>query len=102
MPTKQSGVRFSNRLLYDIERAKAHDRHMHRVSHVKSTIDTKPPKFPRHLMLKYKKTQIKIDASAKIQNENRIMLQKMLAIDIKKSRLHPQVIRKTMPSLPPK
>lgn len=70
--------------------------HMQRLQAVKSTVNNKKPKKPKHLFPKKtskpvgKKDFMNFERFQHIQKENRILLKKMLTIDMKNSELHPK------------
>lgn len=73
----------SNRLIADREQVKEHFMHMQRLRNIKPCIDmTKPPK-PKHIVNNYKKELNKMERMSEIQYQNRVLLKKMLQIDLK-------------------
>jgi hypothetical protein len=79
--------------------------HIERLRNIKGTIEIKPPKKPTFIKHNFKK-EIKlngnliqfanlillIERKQEIQYENRILLRKMLQIDLKQSTLNPKAL----------
>jgi len=57
--------------------------HMQRLRAVKPVIDIKKPPKPNHLVTNYKKELQKMERMSEIQYQNRVLLKKMLQIDLK-------------------
>merc|ERR1719163_1772980 len=61
-----------------------HDRarriHAYKLNNIRSSVDTKPPKQHKHLKNNRKKEQMMEERFAKIERENRILLEKMSTI----------------------
>mmetsp|Transcript_4366 Transcript_4366/g.4126 ORF Transcript_4366/g.4126 Transcript_4366/m.4126 type:complete len:120 (+) Transcript_4366:3-362(+) len=86
-------VAIASRLLYDQEKIKEHELHITRLKTVKSAVDTKAPPIFNHLQVQNKKkTKHLLTKYIDQQNENRILLKKMMYIDLKPSTLNPQRI----------
>ena len=70
--------------------------HLQRPNAIKGTVDNRKPRRPKHLFPKKqgkpvgKKEQLIFERFQAIQKENRILLKKMLTIDMKNSDLHPR------------
>ena len=83
-----------NKLVNERERVREHELHYRRLRNIKSNIDNKKPKPPCPLKLKGgKKEQNIVDKVNEIQKENRILLKKMLTIDLKPTKHNPQKIK---------
>lgn len=64
--------------------------HVSRLRNAKSLLDTKaPPKFIHLQVGKKQKAKMLLNKYIDQQNENRILLKKMLSIDLKPSNLNP-------------
>ena len=59
--------------------------HMQRLRNVKPCIDMKKPPKPKHIVNNYKKELNKMERMSEIQYQNRVLLKKMLQIDLKPS-----------------
>ena len=59
--------------------------HMQRLRAVKPVIDIKKPPKPTHLVTNYKRDLMKMERMSEIQYQNRVLLKKMLQIDLKPS-----------------
>ena len=59
--------------------------HMQRLRAVKAVIDIKKPPKPTHLVTNYKRDLQKMERMSEIQYQNRVLLKKMLQIDLKPS-----------------
>eukprot|EP00359_Climacostomum_virens_P002244 CAMPEP_0204900854 /NCGR_PEP_ID=MMETSP1397-20131031/2725_1 /ASSEMBLY_ACC=CAM_ASM_000891 /TAXON_ID=49980 /ORGANISM="Climacostomum Climacostomum virens, Strain Stock W-24" /LENGTH=177 /DNA_ID=CAMNT_0052069085 /DNA_START=106 /DNA_END=636 /DNA_ORIENTATION=- len=59
---------------------------------MKPSIDNKPPVVPQHVLAKAKRQRMLKERNSEIQEQNRILLKKMLQIDLKLSPLNPQAI----------
>jgi hypothetical protein len=58
--------------------------HIQRLRSVKPSIDIgKPPKKPTHIVNNYKKEMLNLERMSEIQYQNRVLLRKMLQIDLK-------------------
>ena len=75
----------SNRLIADREQVKEHFMHMQRLRNVKPCVDMKKPPKPKHIVNNYKKELNKMERMSEIQYQNRVLLKKMLQIDLKPS-----------------
>lgn len=73
----------SNRLISEREQIKEHLLHMQRLRSVKPQVDMRKPPKPAHLAHNHKKELKKMERLSEIQYENRILLRKMLQIDLK-------------------
>lgn len=73
---------------------------MQRLRTVKASLDLKNnvPQKPVHLKTNFKKEQQIIEKKNEIQYENRLLLKKMLQIDLKPSRLNKRVLMQEGPS----
>lgn len=91
----KGGSIIANRLLYDKEKIREHELHINRLRKVKSTVDNRAPKKPMHLKHKGKRDQLILEKYTEIQKENRILLQKMMLIDLKPTKLNPGKIKLT-------
>ena len=100
----------SNRLLFDKEKMRVrwlllimcqeHELHLSRLRNMKSLLDNRTPKQFNHLAngTNAKSKQL-MSKYIEQQNENRILLKKMLSIDLKPSILNPsQILLKNTPS----
>jgi len=74
-----------NRLVEERIKNYHHKKHIEELQHGKGVTDHHPPEAFPHLRAKGKKQKLQEDRAAEIQNENRILLQKMLTIDTKPS-----------------
>ena len=74
--------------------------HVTRLRKTKSVLDNRAPKKYAHLsQMKKSQTKLSLAKHLETQNENRILLKKMLQIDLKPSNLNPQKINfKPIPS----
>jgi hypothetical protein len=61
--------------------------HMQRLRNIKPCIDMKKPPKPKHIVNNYKKELNKMERMSEIQYQNRVLLKKMLQIDMKPSSL---------------
>ena len=75
----------SNRIISDREQIKEHILHMQRLRNVKPQVDMRKPPKPTHVKNNYKKELQKRERLQEIQYENRVLLRKMLQIDLKPS-----------------
>ena len=75
----------SNRIVSDREQIKEHLMHMQRLRNVKPQIDMRKPPKPTHVQTNYKKELQKRERMQEIQYQNRVLLRKMLQIDLKPS-----------------
>ncbi len=67
--------------------------HQNRLRNIKSVLDMRSPPQYSHLQLpKKKNAKLLLNKYLEQQNENRILLKKMLSIDLKPSMLNPQKI----------
>jgi len=57
--------------------------HMERLRKIKPCIDMKKPPKPKHIVNNYKKELKKMERMSEIQYQNRVLLRKMLQIDLK-------------------
>ena len=57
--------------------------HMERLRKIKPCIDMKKPPKPKHIVNNYKKELQKMERMSEIQYQNRVLLRKMLQIDLK-------------------
>ena len=56
---------------------------MQRLRNIKPCIDTKKPPKPTHIVTNYKKELKNMERMSEIQYQNRVLLRKMLQIDLK-------------------
>lgn len=73
----------SNRIIGERERVKEHIMHVQRLRQVKPSIDTKAPPKPTHLTNNFKREMKNMERLSEIQYQNRVLLRKMLHIDLK-------------------
>merc|ERR1719329_680390 len=73
----------SNRLVAEREQIKEHYMHMERLKNIKPCVDMKKPPKPTHIVNNYKKELKKMERMSEIQYQNRVLLRKMLQIDLK-------------------
>ena len=59
--------------------------HMDRLRNIKATVDMKKPPKPTHVTKNYKKELQNMERLSEIQYQNRVLLRKMLHIDMKPS-----------------
>ena len=59
--------------------------HMQRLQNIKPSVDMKKPPKPKHIVNNYKKELKKMERNSEIQYQNRVLLKKMLQIDLKPS-----------------
>lgn len=59
--------------------------HMQRLRNVKAQVDMRKPPKPTHITNNYKKEMQKQERMSEIQYQNRVLLRKMLQIDLKPS-----------------
>jgi len=83
-----------NRIIAERQEQDKHERHLHQLHNVRSSIDNQPPQEHAHLRAKLKTKKLQEDRAAEIQLENRILLQKMLNIDTKPSDLSSETMVK--------
>ena len=57
--------------------------HVQRLRTIKPSIDMAKPPKPTHIVNNYKKEMIKMERLSEIQYQNRVLLRKMLQIDLK-------------------
>jgi len=84
----------SNKLCSDRLTALQHQKHMNNIIHVKPSINNSSPDIPSFLRSRAKQEKIKETRAAVIQYENRVLLDKMMDIERKKTNLNPEVIAK--------
>jgi hypothetical protein len=68
------------------------ERHRDKLARIKPSIDNKPPRIPQHIAAKAKRQRMLKDRNTEIQEHNRLLLKKMLQIDLKPSPLNPSAI----------
>ncbi|CAG9316305.1 unnamed protein product [Blepharisma stoltei] len=85
----------ANKRCTDREILREHTLHQIKIRNMRPRIDNLPPKAMPHLQSRAKQERIKNDRGAVIDQQNKLLLQKMLEIDMKPSPLTPN-------SLPPK
>jgi len=73
----------SNRLIGEREKIKEHIMHVQRLRTIKPSIDMAKPPKPAHIVNNYKKEMLKMERLSEIQYQNRVLLRKMLQIDLK-------------------
>eukprot|EP00397_Hematodinium_sp_SG-2012_P057716 GEMP01072404.1.p1 GENE.GEMP01072404.1~~GEMP01072404.1.p1 ORF type:complete len:210 (+),score=38.93 GEMP01072404.1:114-743(+) len=76
-----------NRIVAEKTEKDKHARHLEKLNTVKASIDNASPQPFPHLKAKLKTKKLQEDRVSEIQLENRILLQKMLNIDVKPSDL---------------
>lgn len=81
-----------NRLVAERIEGRRHEKHIRALEQTRGMVDSAHPAEFAHLRSKAKTRQLQEDRAAAIQLENRILLQKMLNIDMKPS----QVVSETM------
>jgi hypothetical protein len=74
----------SNRIIGEREKIKEHIMHIQRLRSIKPSIDMKKPPRPTHVMNNYKKEMLQMERLSEIQYQNRVLLRKMLQIDLSK------------------
>jgi len=74
----------SNRLIGEREKVKEHIMHVQRLRSVKPSIDMRGPEKPVHLANNFKREMKNMERLSEIQYQNRVLLRKMLHIDLKK------------------
>lgn len=57
--------------------------HMQRLKNIRPCVDMKKPPKPTHIVNNYKKELKKMERMSEIQYQNRVLLRKMLQIDLK-------------------
>lgn len=83
-----------NRLVSEREKVREHELHYKRLRNIKSNIDNRKPKVPSHIKTRGgKKEQLIVEKVNEIQRENRILLKKMLTIDLKPTKHNPGKIK---------
>ena len=83
-----------NRLVGERERVREHELHYKRLRNIKSNIDNRKPKVPSHIKTRGgKKEQLIVEKVNEIQRENRILLKKMLTIDLKPTKHNPGKVK---------
>mmetsp|Transcript_3689 Transcript_3689/g.7888 ORF Transcript_3689/g.7888 Transcript_3689/m.7888 type:complete len:211 (-) Transcript_3689:1562-2194(-) len=65
------------------------ERHRERMRAMRASVDTRPPKIPQRPQSKTKRQRMVQDRNSEIQEHNRMLLKKMLSIDLKPSPLNP-------------
>ncbi len=81
------------------EQIREHELHMRRIAQVRGTVNNRKPKKVGHLHSKPKqkpsgkREQLQLEKFEEIQRENRILLKKMLTIDMKGSELNPRAFK---------
>ena len=84
----------SNKLCSERATFQAHQRHVKNVVRVKPSINNLPPEIPSFLRSRAKQEKMKETRAATIQYENRVLLDKMMDIEKKKTDLNPDTIAK--------
>lgn len=77
-----------NRLIGERERVKEHIMHIQRLRSIKPSVDMKPPPKPTHIKNNYKKEMKNMERLSEIQYQNRVLLRKMLHIDLQNNTKH--------------
>ena len=72
----------SNRIIGEREKVKEHIMHIQRLREIKPCIDMKKPPKPTHIATNYKKEMKNMERLSEIQFQNRVLLRKMLQIDL--------------------
>lgn len=87
---------FSNRIVNEKFTSRQQILHKKRLKSVRSTIDNKRPLIPKAYKSKgCKKFRIEKDRLGEIKKNNRVLLRKMMFIDMEKSDLNPSMIHMT-------
>jgi hypothetical protein len=82
--------------LYNVLSKDLEDNHHHKkIKTMKTRVDNRPPLIPQHLQSKAKRRRLMEDRNTEIQEHNRMLLKKMLQIDLKPSPLNPASIAQT-------
>ncbi|CAG9329316.1 unnamed protein product [Blepharisma stoltei] len=88
----------ANKRCTDREILREHMLHQIKIRNMRPRIDNLPPKAMPHLQSRAKQERIKNDRGAVIDQQNKLLLQKMLEIDMKPSTLTPHsLLSKTAP-----
>lgn len=80
----------ANKRCTDREIFREHMIHQIKVRNIRARVDNLPPKAMPHLQSRAKQERIKNDRGSLIDQQNKLLLQKMLEIDMKPSALTPQ------------
>jgi len=84
----------SNKLCADRFTALSHQKHMTNVQNVKKSINNSEPYIPTFLRSRAKQEKDKETRNGVIQYENKVLLDKMMEIERKKTELNPDIIEK--------
>ena len=84
----------SNKLCADRFTTLSQQKHLNNINNVKPSINNTSPEIPTFLRSRAKQEKIKEVRAAKIQYENRVLLDKMMEIERKKTQLNPEEIAK--------
>lgn len=87
----------SNKICSEKDLQREHMLHSLKLSQVKPAIDNKEPKTIPHERFRARKERIYKDRQLSIQQDNRLLLQKMLRIDSRPSLLSPTSIQQSRP-----
>jgi len=87
-------VATSNKLCSDRFTNASHQKHLTNVNGVKASVDNGAPVVPEFLRSRAKQEKMKETRAAVIQYENRVLLDKMMGIEKKKTQLNPDQIAK--------
>jgi len=74
-----------NRLIAERMESSKHDKHLRALQRTRCMVDNRAPKEHKHLQDKPKTKKLQEDRATEIQLENRILLQKMLNLDVKQT-----------------
>ena len=69
--------------------------HTERLKRIQGAINLQEPRKPRHLIENYKKEVTEMEKKNEIQRGNRLLLQKMLKIDLHPSSLNPKRLQES-------
>jgi len=81
-----------NRLIAERMESNKHDKHLRALQRAKKMVDNQAPKEHKHLQDKLKTKKLQEDRATEIQLENRVLLQKMLNIDVKQTDLNGEAL----------
>jgi len=81
-----------NRLIAQRMESNKHDKHLRALQRARCLVDNQAPKEHKHLQEKLKTKKLQEDRATEIQLENRVLLQKMLNIDVKQTDLNGDAI----------
>lgn len=81
-----------NRLIAERMESDKHDKHLRALQRMRCQVDNQAPKEHKHLQEKMKTKKLQEDRATEIQRENRVLLQKMLSIDVKQTDLNREMV----------